>query len=90
MNKIKKNCPRCNSLQHFNLRKRETSDGQIELYIKCSKCKWIKITKKENSSIMLEEEEIKKLKRKARKVPALQKVISEKRKKIGKINRKTM
>jgi hypothetical protein len=90
MSKLNKNCPRCNSIQNFNLRKRETSDGQIELYIKCSKCKWTKITKKENSSIMLEEEQIKKLKKKARKTPQLKKVIAKKRKKIGDINRKTM
>jgi hypothetical protein len=55
MNKIKKNCPRCNSIQAFNLRKRACKDGTSELYINCSKCNWSKVTKKENSSIMLEE-----------------------------------
>ena len=90
MKRIKKNCPRCNSLQSFNEKNRLCEDGTTEIYIKCSKCNWLKVTKKENSSIMLEEEQIKKLKRKARKVPALKKVISDKRKKIGKINRKTM
>lgn len=39
---------------------------------------------------MLEEEQIKKLKKKARKTPQLKKVIAKKRKKIGDINRKTM
>ncbi len=90
MTKIKKNCPRCNSLQNFNLRKKQNSDGKTEVYIKCSKCKWLKITKIENSSIMLEEEEIKKLKKKSLSVPQLKKVIAKKRKKIGDINRKTM
>lgn len=37
---------------------------------------------------MLEEEQIKKLKKKSQKVPSLKNIISKKRKKIGKINRK--
>jgi len=88
MKRILKNCPRCNSKQSFVQRKRDCEDGTSELYIKCSKCYWLKVTKKENSSIMLEEEQINKLKKKSQKVPSLKNIISKKRKKIGKINRK--
>jgi RNase P subunit RPR2 len=90
MSKLLKNCPRCNSKQEFNLRKRHLGEEMSELYIKCLKCNWAKSIKKGNSSIMLEEEQIQKLKQKRVNVPSLQKIIAKKRKKIGDINRKTM
>ena len=90
MSKLLKNCPRCNSKQEFNLRKRDLGEEMSELYIKCLKCNWAKSIKKGNSSIMLEEEQIQKLKQKRVNVPSLQKIIAKKRKKIGDINRKTM
>ena len=83
-----KSCPRCNSKQKFSPRK-ETDCGMTKVYIKCSKCKWVSVIEDTPSDLYHERYAIKKLKHKAKKVPALNRVIEAKRRKIEKINSKT-
>ena len=44
----KQNCPRCNAIQSFRPRRRDTvgSPGVIDVYIRCTVCRWESILRR--------------------------------------------
>jgi|SRR3982751_423032 hypothetical protein len=49
----KQNCPRCNAVQSFRPRRRDTNDcpGVIEVYIRCTVCNWEHVLRQSTMSL---------------------------------------
>ncbi len=79
LNKL--NCPRCNSLQKFGLRTRKIDDSISEVFIKCKMCNWEDVVIRGDSSKILKERDLAKLKIRSQKDVALRKTLLERLKK---------
>lgn len=77
--KLEFNCPRCNAIQKFGKQRREVED-EIEIFIRCSQCKWESVVFRGDSDKLLRERDIKKLKIRATRDPSLWNVLARRTK----------
>lgn len=78
------NCPRCNALQKFGEHTDEVSEGEWEIYIQCSKCKWKRVLLSGDSDIISITRQIERLKVRKSRDPRINEVIRRKRELLAK------